>query len=276
LSAHLLYEGFLRFVDALACRGGDAWELYQEHYLKPHRAVLEAWWDQCLGLPREMWVERVQAVRPEHYGLLREVAQEADLEEMARETVARCEALLPLEPEPEVYYLVGFFSPEGFAFQVDDGWAIGIGMERLGSLRLVPMLLAHEYAHCYRRRLARPARLADRLVEEGFAVELAARAFPERPVQDHLLMRAGQVAALREYEGQLWQALAPMLDSQDQSFASRVLYGRAGKREWPSRAGVYLGWRLVRKFLESGKGGFDASAHRVVGGSELAMARREA
>lgn len=264
MGAHLMYQDFLRFVDALAERGGDAWQLYEEYYLGPHRAVVTAWWDQCFGLPQEVWVDRVRRVRPEDYGLLRMVVEEDDLAELARETLARCEGVLPMQPEPEIYYMVGFFSPDGFAFEVQGRWAIGIGMERLGSLRLVPILLAHEYGHCYRRRRGSPKRLGERLVEEGFAVELAARAFPERPEHDHLLMRAGQVAAMRTYEARLRQAIAPLLNSEEEGIAARVLYGQAKRGEWPSRAGAYLGWRLVREFLEAAGEGFDAPAQRVV------------
>jgi len=264
VGAHLIYEDFLRFVEALSERGGDPWERYEEHYLVPHRAVLTAWWEQCLGLPREVWVDRVRRVRPADYGLLRVVVEEGDLEALAGETMARCQVVLPMEPEPEVYYLVGFFSPDGFAFEVEGRWAIGIGLERLGSVRLVPVLLAHEYGHCYRRRRGRPRRLGERLVEEGYAVELSARAFPERPEHEHLLMRAGQVAAMQAYEGRLREAVAPLLDSEEEAVAARVLYGQAKRGEWPSRAGMYLGWRAVREFLESGEGGFDAPAERVL------------
>ena len=264
MSAHLLHEDFLRFVDALAAGAADPWEVYQEHYLAPNRAALEAWWDQCMGLPREVWIERVRSVRTEDYGLLREVAREADLEELTQDAVARCEAVLPMAPEPEVYFLVGFFSPDGFAFQVEGEWAIGIGMERLGSVNLVPILVAHEYGHCHRRRRATARTLGERLVDEGFAVELSARAFPERPTHDHLLMHAGQVAAMGQYERLLWQAVKPFLDSQEEAVAARVLYGRTGRGELPSRAGIYLGWRMVSRLLESEAVGFDASAAEVL------------
>lgn len=264
MSAHLLYEDFFRFLDGLAAGAADPWEVYEERYLGPNRVVLEAWWEQCLGLPGEVWQERVRRVRPEDYGLLREVVRETDLGEVAREAMARCQVVLPVEPEPEVYYLVGFFSPDGFAFEVAGEWAIGIGMERFGELNLVPILLAHEYAHCYRRRLGRPRRLGERLVEEGFAVELAARAFPERPEHDRLLMHAGQVAALGGYERALWKAIMPLLDSEEEAVAARVLYGQAERGGMPSRAGMYLGWRLVREFMEKESGGFDAPGERVL------------
>lgn len=264
MSAHLLYEDFLRFLDGLSAGAADPWEVYEERYLGPNRAALEAWWEQCMGLPTEVWAERVRRVRPTDYALLRDVVLEADLTELAQEAMTRCRLVLPMDPEPEVYYLVGFFSPDGFAFEVEGEWAIGIGMERLGSLELVPILLAHEYAHCYRRRRGRPTRLGERLVEEGFAVEVATRAFPERPEHDHLLMHAGQVAALRGYERALWKAIEPLLGSEEEAVAARVLYGQARRGEMPSRAGMYLGWRLVREFMERKSGGFDAPAERVL------------
>jgi hypothetical protein len=264
MAAHLVYEDFLRFLGAVASHSGDPWELYQRLYVDRHRAVIEAWWRQCMGLPDQVWADRVRRVRPQDYGLLQEVAGETDLVEIARDAMARCQRVAPLSPEPEVYYLVGFFSPHGFAFEVEGAWAIGIGMERLGSLRLVPLLLAHEYAHCRRRALGRPRRLGGRLVDEGFAVELSRRAFPDRSEEEHLLMSRGQVAALRDYEAQLWAAVSPLLDSEDEGLAARVLYGRAGRREWPSRAGMYLGWRVAHDFLERHPGRFDAPAETVL------------
>ncbi len=196
--------------------------------------------------------------------MLRALVAEADLEHLASDALSRCQRALPLSPEPEVYYLVGFFSPDGFAFQVAGKWAIGIGLERLTSPRLLPILLAHEYAHCYRRRFTHPKRLGERLVEEGFAAELAARAFPERPTFDHLLLRPSQLGAMREYEDQLRRAIAPHLASEDEQLAARMLYGRADRGRWPSRAGSYLGWRIVREFLEREQGTFDSDAELVL------------
>jgi len=283
VSAHLLYQDFFRFLDAIAALGGapelaalegaprlagpggaDPWDLYRKHYLDPNRPILQAWWDQCLGFPEEVWAERVRRVRPEEYELLRALVADVDLVALANDTLAHCQEIVSLSPEPEVYFLVGFFSPDGFSFRVEGDWAIGLGLERSHNTRLMPVLIAHEYAHCYRRRLAEPKTLGERLVDEGFAVELAAQAFPERPESDHLLMRPGQAAALRGYEDQLWRALAPQLNSTDDDLAARVLYGRAPKDQWPSRAGLYLGWRLVHHFLETTGGGFDADAERII------------
>jgi hypothetical protein len=270
VSVHLLYEDFLRFLDALAAGEGDAWDLYERHYLELHRAVLTAWWDQCLGLPEATWRRRVRRLRPEEYELLRAVVSADDLPALASDARARCQRILSLDTTPDVYLLVGFFSPDGFAFQIKGEWAIGLGLERLTGSRLVPILVAHEYAHCARRRFTLPKTLGERLVEEGFAVALAARAFPARPEADHLLMRPGQVVALRQYSEELWHALEPHLDSEDEAVAARLLYGQAEKREWPSRAGVYLGWQLVRRYLERRPDDFLAPTDRVLTSSPVA------
>lgn len=265
MSAHLLYRDFLRFIEALAASGdGDPWELYERHYLDPHREVLTAYWGQCLGLPQQVWRDRVRRVRPEEYGLLADLVRDEDLAGIARQTLARCQNILPMQPEPDVYFLVGFFSPDGFAFQVHGDWSIGIGLERLSGLRLLPVLLAHEYAHCYRRRLGQPTNLGERLVDEGFAVEMSARALPERPEADHLLMRPGQAAAMANYQAALWTAIRERLSSEDEQEAARILYGRPEKGRWPSRAGRYLGWRLVRSFIEECGDRFDAPAEDVL------------
>jgi len=276
MSTHLLYEDFFRFLDALDATRGDPWELYQAHYVEPHRAVLEAYWRQVLGRPDEVWAARVRAVRPAHYGLLRALVETADLRAIAADAMQRCQRLVRLEPEPDVYFLVGFFSPDAFAFEVEGRWAIGVGMERLGGLRLVPILLVHEYAHCYRRLLGRPANLGDRMVEEGLAVELAARAFPERPTAEHLLMTPGQLSALHQYERKLWKQIEHLLGSEEEEVAARVLYGRAPGLEWASRAGVYLGWRLVRKYLSQTGSGFDVPSSQVIAARRRSHAGRPA
>ena len=264
VSAHLLYRDFLRFLDALAADPSDPWELYQSLYLNPNREVLEAWWEQCMGRPRSVWQDRVRSIHPQDYGGLRAIVQEGDLAAIAQDAMARCQRILPMSPEPEVYFLVGFFSPEGFAFQVNRRWAIGIGMERLQSQRLVPILLAHEYGHCYRRSLGHPTDLGQRLVDEGFAVEISVRAYPERPRHEHLFMRPGQLAALRQYEVRLWTAIAPIVPLRSEKLAAQVIYGRGEVQKWPSRAGVYLGWRIVQEFLDAEPNGFGAPAERVL------------
>jgi hypothetical protein len=234
------------------------WLVYEDLYLAPHRAVLEAWWEQVLGLPRETWVDRVRQVRPQDYGLLQAVVAEGDLEALAEEALARSRAVLSYEPEPDIHLLVGFFSPDAFVFQVQSAWAIGIGLERFRSQRLMPVLIAHEYLHVFRKRLPEPRTLRERMVEEGFAVAFSARAFPDRPADEHLLMRSGQVAVMQQYEARAWETVRSLMNSTDRKVAERVIYGQAGPRDLPSRAGVYLGWRMVEEYLAASPGEWGA------------------
>lgn len=265
MTAHLLYQDFLLFLEALSEGPADPWSVYQEHYLAPHRTVLEAWWEQVIGLPRETWIDRVRQVRAQDYGLLQMMLAEGDLGETARDVMARCEAILPLSSEPEIYFLVGFYSPDAFTLRVEGEWAIGVGLERFRNQRLIPVLLAHEYLHCYRRGRLPPARaLGERMVEEGFAVAFSTRVFPERPAHEHLLMRPGQVTVIREYEQRLWSVIRPKLGMVDHQLAARVIYGREERNQWPSRSGVYLGWRMVEGFLARETGRWEAEVGEVL------------
>jgi len=264
VSIHPIYQDFIRFIDALAAGRGDPWALYRTHYLEPNRTALSAWWEQCLGLPEETWMDRVRRIRAEEYEFLKAVIAEENLEDIVLDTMKRCRMVAALNPDPDVYLLVGFFSPDGFTFEVEGRWAIGIGLERLTTIRLVPLLLAHEYAHCYRRSLGPPRNLGEHLVNEGFAVEFSARAFPDRSDADHLLMRDSQVALLRQYESKLWRMFVRELDSEDEQHVSQMLYGPAGEDKQASRAGVYLGWRLVSEFMQTGNADFSAPAARVL------------
>jgi hypothetical protein len=101
-------------------------------------------------------------------------------------------------------------------------------------------------------------------VDEGFAVEISARAYPERPRHQHLMMPPGQAAALRQYEVRLWTAVAPILVLRGERLAAQVIYGHGETGKWPSRAGVYLGWRIVQEFLHLEPNAFDAAAERVL------------
>lgn len=260
MAVHLLYPDFFQFLEELTVGLSDPWLVYEDLYLTPHREVLEAWWEQVLGLPRETWVDRVRQVRPQDYGLLQAVVAEGDLRELAEAALERSRALLSYDPEPDIYFLVGFYSPDAFVFRVRGAWAIGIGLERFQSQRLMPVLIAHEYLHAFRKRLPEPRTLRERMLEEGFAVAFAARVLPERPADEHLLMRPGQVAVMQHYEAQLWETVQPLMDSTDRKVAERVIYGQAGPRDLPSRAGMYLGWRMAEEYLAEHPGEWGAGA----------------
>ena len=260
MATHPLYRDFLTFLDRLAAGRDDPWALYEACYLEPHRPVLSAWWEQCLGLPLETWQARVRSIRPSDYGLLRTLVEQAPPEAIAARALEACGAavgrLRPQPPSPsalpplppDIYLLVGFFSPDAFVFRVREEWAIGLGLERFGDWSRLPVLVAHEYAHCLRRRhLPAPATLKQRLVDEGLAAHFSRLAFPEQPLPDHLLMTRGEYNSLLAYGPRLLAAVEPHLDSTDPETLRRFLFGRM--KGQPARAGCLLGYRMVEETM---------------------------
>jgi len=256
MPTHLLAPNFFEFLDQLVLEPAvDPWEHYRRGYLDRHPNFLRAWWAQCFGRPEEEWADRVRGVRPEHYVLLRELVTQIDLEKMWDDTWAACRQALPAESrEPEVYFMVGFFSPDAFVIKVGEDWRIGVGLERFWDFSRLSVLLAHECCHWFRRGrgLGGATTLGERLVEEGMAVGFSRRAQPDRPLPQHLLMPTSQFNTLQRYETLLWEQIEPDLSSADTKVIQRALYGLVRRRgtgaPLPSRAGVYLGWRLVEEY----------------------------
>jgi hypothetical protein len=255
MTVHAIYPDFFLFLDRLAASREDPWELYERHYLGPHRAMLTAWWEQCLGLPVESWQARVRDIRPGEYGLLRTLVEQTPPEEIVARALHACDAAvgrLRRQPPPQVHLLVGFFSPDAFVFQVTGEWAIGVGLERFADWSRLPILVAHEYAHCLRRRLfPGPATLGERLLEEGLAAHFSQLVFPDRPLHCHLLMARGEYNSLLTYEPKLLSALRRFLDSTDQKVIQRFLFGRM--KGQPARAGCFLGYRMAEEAMKERK-----------------------
>jgi hypothetical protein len=245
-----LYRGFLRFLDTVR-PGSDAWGAYQRHYLEPNRAVLDAAWNQCVGLDEDSRRARVRRVRPEHYAHLRELLGGEHPVPIVREALDRCREVLRMETEPTVDLLVGFFSPDGFVFRVGAEWEIGIGLERYRSWHLLPIVIVHEVAHWVRRR-RRPeagATVAERMAAEGLSVAFSQAVYPERPLAEHLRLSRQSLEWLEAHEASLWRLVRRRLEAAEPA----LLFGptadvRSG-REAPPRSWVYLGYRAVSAFL---------------------------
>lgn len=271
-----IYRDFFTFIDRLAGTGADPWSLYSSLYLDKHNAFLTAWWQQCIGKPEYVWQQRVADVKPEHYSGIRAMLTETDPEGDAAEALRRCLALLP-GGEPIIQLMIGFFSPDGFTIKVEDEWQIGLGLERLGEVRRIPILVAHEFAHWYRRShgLPTPVTLGERLIEEGLATHLSLLAYPERPLADHLFITETRLRAFQDYKESLLAAVWRDLNNTDEDEIQRSLYAWpgtqgdsnlfAGKRggggevrrlpspvapDAPPRPGGYLGYEMVRRYLE--------------------------
>ncbi len=241
-----LYRDFLRFLRAME-EGEEAWPAYRKFYLEPHRKVVLAHWAQVHGLPLEALKERVEKVRPQHYGLLRFFDQMADLSGLAHEGLKRSSRLLPLSRLPQVYLLVGFFSPDGTVIKVDGEWAIAIGMERLRRASDVALLVAHEYGHVARKILGpeEPQTLLSCIVAEGLSTVLVRKAFPDAMFPRHLFLDRRRWNALILCESEAWEEFQKHLHSEDKSLIRSFIWGGGPDGKFPPRMGIYLGYRLV-------------------------------
>jgi hypothetical protein len=249
-----LYRDFFRFLQALE-GDADPWEWYQKIYLDPHKKFFRAYWSAYFPqMDLGTLQDRVRRVRRGHYSALEHLLQQNDLERQVQEILARCLAILPSFAEPDVFIIIGFFSPDGFLVTIGGRPAIGIGLERFRNLRLVDIILAHEYGH-YARRLALgyspssgPESLEQKLLSEGLSISVSRRVCPGRRLCDYLLMSPQRLNWCQENEARLMALARPELGSDR---LVPVFFG-CGQPDAgiPARTGLYLGHRLVERALQ--------------------------
>jgi hypothetical protein len=173
---HRLYLDFFEFLDAAKTQ--DPWIAYQAHYLDKHRIFLESYWRNFPRMDETVLRDRVHRVRPEDYAPLIEFGR-GDGFDRVEEDLDRCKALIPPPSDPDIYLYVGFFSTEGAVVDVSGVPVITIGLERFRSFEVLPIVLAHEYAHWIGRVHGTEHRSQrDRMISEGVSVLFSMEAFP--------------------------------------------------------------------------------------------------
>lgn len=249
---HFIYRDFLKFLDALDHQ--DAWEAYEKYYLRPHRKFLESYWRTFRWMDIGQIRDRVKKVKRGDYSTLVSLLKGFDLESEAEGILSKCTGVIEAPQEPEVYFMVGFFSADGFVIELGGKPVIGFGLERFKSWRALPIIFAHEYGH-YLRHLWRSdepyfcdgSDLSGRsLLAEGLSTAFSERAFPEYPLREYLFFTQERLCWCQENEEYLWQAL-------DRAFKGEVnftIFWRGdADLDIPPRAGNYLGYRLVKEYL---------------------------
>jgi len=249
-----LYRDFFRFLEGIET-DGDPWEAYWDVYIRPHMEFFKAYWTAYLPhIDVKTLQDRVRRVRRGHYAVLEHLIATSDLDRKAAGAIERCSRLLDLDPLPDAYLMVGFFSADGFTVALQGQPAIGIGLERYRDVGLLDIILAHEYCHCARYRaleedrLDTSRRLDWKLFSEGLSVFFSRRVFPHRPLWDHLLMSRQRLNWCQENETKMLSLIRDRLSSSQ--FIS-VFFGPDGFTAGvPPRAGMFLGYRLVEKLIE--------------------------
>lgn len=261
-----------------------------QRYFETHRPLLEAYWQNYVLDPHgphflEVVRETVEANRDD----LRAMLDRVDVAAVGRSVEEQCTSLCALDSRVDVVLMVGVGGANagelvvggtGVAFAclehftgVANTSTRGLGLEP----ELIPMWLAHEYAHAVRytsptsRSAMRQAiaeyggyysywdtgrrvPLREHLVNEGLAVH-ASRVFsPGHAPWEYFGFQRRQYVRTREMESVLFRSIASELDSAALGVRLRWLSGGMSDEARtvdqyiiPERAGYYLGNRLVEE-----------------------------
>ena len=244
------YQDFFTFLEKIK-PNSSKWEIYFTHYFEPHQEFLENYFSHFPLIDVSNLKERVERIRASDYSLLKHLISVCPLEKIINESYGKCRSIVLSKEEPEVYLLVGFFSPDAFVMNFRGKPVICFGLERFRDFRLLRILFAHEYAHFLLNlssgEIPEDKKLEWLLISEGIATYFSSLAFPESKISDHLLMRRDRLNWCQEHEGYLRDIYC------SGRFSSEELidFYRKGNQELdiPPIAAKYLGYQAVRKYL---------------------------
>lgn len=286
-------------------------------YYSTHLRILEPYWRNYVLDPDTSHFDDVAraVMRAERHDL-RAMLERTDVVSLARETEYRCSTLLELDSDVDVVLMIGVGAANagelvtegrGIAFVclehftgVANPDTQGLGLDPA----LIPLWLAHEFAHAVRytsptsrstlRQLiiqsdgyysywdtGRRATLREHVINEGIAVEVSRAVSPGHAEWEYYGYSRRQYARIRELEGVLARAVAPDLDRSGLGLRLQYLSGGSSDESrtieqyvLPERAGYYLGSRMVeRSIMERGVAWtVRASADEISAMSSLAAA----
>ena len=230
-------------------------------YLTTHRRILEPYWHNYVLDPEGPHFEDVvRTTMLADRSDLRAMLERTDVVSLARDTEARCAALLEIDSKVDVVLMVGVGAANagelvsggtGIAFVclehftgVANAETRGLGLDP----ELIPMWLAHEIAHAVRytspgsrsemRELVedaggyysywdtgRRASLRELLINEGLAVEVARAVSPGHADWEYFGYGRRQYARIRELEAVIARGVAPDLGSAGLGLRLRYLSG---------------------------------------------------
>ncbi len=249
-----LYRDFFTFLEKIR-PNSSKWKIYTTHYFRPHQEFLENYFSHFPLIDVSNLKERVERIKPSDYSLQKHLTSVCPPEKIIDGSHEKCRSIVPSKEDPEVYLFIGFFSPDAFVMNFRRKPVICFGLERFRDFRLLRILFAHEYAHFLlnlsRGEIPEDKKLQWLLISEGIATYFSSLAFPGSNISDHLLLRRDRLNWCQENEDYLKDIYC------SGRFSSEELidFYRKGNQELdiPPRAGKYLGFQAVRKYLAQGK-----------------------
>jgi hypothetical protein len=257
-------------------------------YFDAHRPLLEAYWHNYVVDPdgphfAEVARTAVLADRAD----LRTMLERTDVVSLTRETQDRCTALLEHDVDIDVVLMVGVGAANAGELVVDGKGIAFVCLEHFTGVanpetqglgldpELIPLWLAHEFAHAVRytspasrseMRLlveeaggyysywetGRRASLRELLINEGVAVQVARAVSPGHAIWEYFGYGRRQYARVRELEAVLARAVSDDLDHAGLGLRLRYLSGGMSDEArtidryvLPERSGYFLGARMV-------------------------------
>jgi len=249
-----LYQDFFLFLEKITT-DSSKWKIYLTLYFKPHQEFLENYFSLFPLIDASNLRQRVEKIKASDYSQQKHLISVCPPEEIINESYEKCRSIVSSKEEPEAYLLVGFFSPDAFVMNFHGKPVICFGLERFRDFRLLRILFAHEYAHFLLNlssgEIPEDKKLKWLLISEGIGTCFSSLAFPESKISDHLLMRRDRLNWCQEHE----DYLRDIYCSGRFSCEELIDFYRKGNHELdiPPRAGKYLGFQAVRKYLAQGE-----------------------
>ena len=245
-----LYRDFFKFLEKISPHSKQ-WKIYSTYYYEPYKKFLEIYFSHFPFIDSTSLKQRVEAIKTSDYSWLKNLISVCAPEEIIQEAYERCIKIAWPKKEPEIYLLIGFFSPDGFVMNFRGKPVICFGLERFKDFRLLRILFAHEYAHFLlnlsRGEVPERKKLEWLLISEGIATYLSFLAFPNQKLYDHCLFSRDRLNWCQENESYLREVYC------SGTFSAQELIDiyHKGNPELsiPSRAGKYLGFQAVKKYL---------------------------
>ena len=192
MKVHSLYKDFFKFLEKIPPQA-DKWTHYESAYYRSHQEFLETYFSHFPLIDFSSIKERVEIIKSADYSQLKSLISACPPEPMIKEAFKKCKSIVSPEEEPEVYLIIGFFSPDAFIMEFRGKPVVCFGLERFRDFRLLKILFAHEYSH-YLLNRSRGEVSADHrfkwlLLSEGISNYFSQMAFPEYKLFDHFFFR---------------------------------------------------------------------------------------
>ena len=266
-----------------------------QRYFAAHRRLLEAYWHNYVVDPDGPHFEDVvRATVHAERSDLRAMLERTDVVSLARDTEQHCATLFAADVDIDVVLMVGVGAANAGELVVDRRGVAFVCLEHFTGVanqetaglgldpELVPLWLAHEYAHAVRytspasRSLlhdavaaaggnysywetGRRVPLRELLVNEGLAVHASRAISPGHAAWEYFGYARRQYARIRELEPVIARAIAQDLDRTGLGLRLRYLSGgvsdaaRTVEHRYvlPERCGYYAGARMCEAAIEA-------------------------